>query len=303
MSKKRVIITGCSCQIGARLAKRLLKSNYEVVGLAHHPSPTILDTSYSEYEFNLLDQEQNFFKYPDCDVLIHFAWCGTRGLARNDEDLQKQCYSGSMQLFEHFAKSRKLDTVITIGSQAEYGSKRGAMLTTEEYPSEPDTEYGKWKLQLYKNASKLFSKEIRIIEPRLWSVYGPQDRIDTLIMYLMQKLNADEPCEMGPCEQLWNYAFVDDVARDIAALILKETPSGIYNIASSDTRPLREFVEEMKVVLDSKSELKFGAKEQATNTVVTLNPSIEKLIKAIGPREEINFKTGISIMNGARKPS
>ena len=94
----------------------------------------------------------------------------------------------------------------------------------------------------------------------------------------------NESVELSPCTQQWNFLNVVDAAEQIArlcdyALIQPSFTQETFNIASNDTRPLREFVEEMKVLTHSESPLLYGAIHPAN--FVTLNPDTTKLEQAI----------------------
>lgn len=65
----------------------------------------------------------------------------------------------------------------------------------------------------------------------------------------------------------------------------------IINIASSDTRKLKEFLQEMKIVLNSKSKLNFGVIK--SSNPANLNPDLKLLNEIIGEYKYTSFKDGI----------
>lgn len=97
-------------------------------------------------------------------------------------------------------------------------------------------------------------------------------------MSAMQKMKNNELMEMIACIQLWDYLHVEDVARMIVALIESDNASDIYNIASGEKRLLQELVEDMKEVLKSMSELRFGAIPYGDNEPVELRLDNGKLM-------------------------
>jgi nucleoside-diphosphate-sugar epimerase len=62
----------------------------------------------------------------------------------------------------------------------------------------------------------------------------------------------------------------------------------VFNIASKDTRVLKDFVEEMYSLTQSKSELKFGA--ITPTNVVSLDPDVSKTEAATGFITEHSFE-------------
>ena len=78
---------------------------------------------------------------------------------------------------------------------------------------------------------------------RFFSVYGPGDHKESLINTLVNKLSNGESVELGNCGQQWNYMYIDDAVDAVFTLCTKFT-GDTYNIASEDTRSLKEYVEE-----------------------------------------------------------
>ena len=109
----------------------------------------------------------------------------------------------------------------------------------------------------------------------------------------------NEELELSSCTQNWNYLYVADCAKQIYLLCKNliqnsDFNTGIYHIASKDTRPLKEYVEEMKSVLKSSSFLKYGNVLQVNQ--VSLNPSVTKTETAIGFINEVSFAEAIKII-------
>ena len=91
-------------------------------------------------------------------------------------------------------------------------------------------------------------------------------------------------------------SYVPDCARQIVLLckyLLNEPyiTSAVYHIASKDTRPLKDFLEEMKYVLNSSGQLLYGS--IIPEKIISLNPSVEKTEKAIGSINEASFAHAI----------
>ena len=126
-------------------------------------------------------------------------------------------------------------------------------------------------------------------------MYGAKDHPWSMIMQCLQKMQTNERIELSACTQNWNYVYVDDAAKMIIGLCnaymqQPEIPSGIYNIASVDTRLLKEFVEEMRTITGTQSEIVYGAFKP--QVVVALNPSIAKIMRYITPTF-IPFEEGV----------
>ena len=93
--------------------------------------------------------------------------------------------------------------------------------------------------------------------------------------------------------QKWNYVYVKDAVRQIAVLSLhalrdNEFRCEVYNIASEDTRVLKEFVEAMKEICGSQSELMFGGYDKEKD--VNLNPDVRRTKEIVKSLTEWGFE-------------
>lgn len=227
----------------------------------------------------------------ESDCYIHLAWNGTRGVDRMDEALQQSNFLYGMQAIESMIAAG-CKRVITAGSQAEYGNVSG--IITEETLCNPNTMYGKYKLRLYEAASELCAcRGVAYKEPRIFSIYGPGDYENTLIMSLIRKLSGNEACDLTAGTQKWDYLYVSDAAKAILTLCTADCPDGAYNLASGDVRTLRAYIEELYTLLHSSSILNFGAIPYPQTGAVSIEPCVTKMQRLTGWKAEKCFAEGI----------
>ncbi len=230
----------------------------------------------------------------EADVFINLAWTDTDHNGRDNPQSQNRNVDLAINAM-HIAAKLKCRLFVDAGSQAEYGYIPG--LITEDTVCKPDTEYGKAKLQVFEKGSKICSVlGIKYLHLRLFSTFGANDRPWTLIISAIQKMLANEEIKLSTGTQNWNYLYVADCAKQIYLLCnylsnRNDFKFGIYHIASKDTRHLKEFVEEMQIVIGSKSKLIYGGISQTRN--VSLNPSVRKTEEAIGFINETSFGDAI----------
>lgn len=124
------------------------------------------------------------------------------------------------------------------------------------------------------------------------------ESLQKTIMSLINKMKSNETCEMTECIQKWDYLYVDDAVKAIFNLCTVDCPDGAYNLASGDVRQLKDYVEEMYEVLDSNSELKYGAIPYPDSGMVSIQPSIEKICKETLWNAETKFRDGLKAIIG-----
>ena len=291
---KTVFVTGASSFIGVNLIRELLNNNYQVVAIIRKKTDN-LDRLKEFKKIKIIELDMNEIEKllklinTKCDIFYHLAWNGTRGSDRYDREMQKENYNNSVKVF-NTAISLGCKTFISAGSQAEYGICD--KIITEKTKEEPVTEYGKYKLK-FCNYCKRVSKEKNIIfiEPRFFSLYGTLDYENSLINYLIRNMLKNERLLLTECTQKWNYLNVRDAVR--ALVMLQNTKNGgVYNIASNDTRLLKEFVMEIYTLTKSKSELHFSM-PYSIEGKINIEPSINKLVNETGWEPRITFHEGI----------
>ncbi len=283
---KSFVITGATSFIGARLVRQLLSEGHQVYAVCRNRGKAgslweenihlqIIEASMEEYKY--LEE-----KISSADVFIHLAWDGTSHQGRDISGIQQSnvvYFTDAMNTAAHLG----CQLFVTSGSQAEYGTQLD--IISEKTPCQPFSEYGKAKLDVCRKGYTL-SKALgmKYIHLRIFSIYGEGDHPWTLVMSCISHMLKNEPVPLSSCTQQWNYLYVGDAARQISllcqyALDKNDFKQEIFNIASEDTRPLRDFIEEMYKLTKSNSILQYGAVPQ--QHIVSIHPDVSKLRNAV----------------------
>lgn len=291
--KRIAIITGVTSFLGKSTARFLLQSDFLVFGIVRPDSKNkdclrdlkglkLIEIDFDKInssDFNKLDNPntkkliQDIIKNKADITFIHFAWAST--LDRNNFMAQMLNVDYSMKVLE-FARILKVKQFIFAGSQAEYA----------------DSAYGLAKSKFAKNAVKYLSDtDTKFIHLRIFSIYGKEDRNTSLIKTLVKACKENRDFDLSSCEFKWNFLFINDFICIIYKLIDKDVNSGDYDIASSDTRLLKDYCIEVKSVLNSNSKLNFGAREDSDEKFAI--PNIKKLVSSIGDFSFTKFSDGI----------
>ena len=291
---KKIVITGATGFIGIHLIKQWLEKDAEVYAVIRPNSKNAGRIPKNDHVHIVELKMEEYDNLPGligfADYFYHLAWEGARAPFRDDEEMQKNNYECTLQAYEA-AKKLGCKFFLGSGSQAEYGSTTG--IVDENYPCNPTTEYGKQKLNASKELLKRAEHDgVKLIWTRIFSIYGPYDFQGTLVMTSIDKMLRDEPIEMTEGTQLWDYLYVSDAASAMVLLAEIECDNGVYNIASGDYKPLRSFIEEIKRILNSNSELKFGVVPYGPHGPVNLTPDSSKM-QALGWKPAVEFDEGI----------
>ena len=282
---KTIVVTGATSFIGMHLIEELVKTGDRIVAVIR-PNSSNKEKLLRRYpaltcaEADLAHMQELTRWLDRVDVCYHLAWDGTRVPQRYDEALQGRNYENSIETFR-VMKNLGCRVFIGMGSQAEYGACKEKI--TEETEPVPNTAYGACKLQTCNTLLQYNGVDTRVVWVRLFSIFGAGDYSQTLLMQSLKQMLAGETINMTLGTQFWNYLYVKDLARILVLLGSSEKAEGIFNLASDDTRMLKEYIQEMKEVLHSKSQIHFGAVPYRAEGVVSIMPVITKLKRVTGP--------------------
>lgn len=293
----RFLITGATSMIGLALGKELLEQGHQLVMVArrmaeelelftHTPNATIVFCDMCDYG-RVADLVTG-----EIDTAVLLAWNGTRGEARNDRELQERNIQYNRAILDQLLRlgCRK---IITAGSQAEYGPWTSIEKIKETDTPYPNTMYGIAKLRFYEECCDFANKHsISVIEPRFFSLYGPNDYPGTLIMSVLKKMLGNQPCELTACIQMWDYLYIDDAIKGLVALSDRDSASGVYNFGYGESAELKQYIETMYRLSNSHSTLNYGVVPYPKTGIVNVNPDVRKL-KSLGWEPQVSFEQGI----------
>ena len=289
------IVTGAAGFIGTALCRELIDIGDEVFAVVRPNSSKVSKLPQSSKLHiceTTIDNLTEFVKQKkiSADIFFHLAWNGTAGAER--ENFATQAVNiRYMQNILQASKICNCRKFVGAGSQAEYGVVHG--IAKENTPLNPFMMYGAAKVAAYQMGRVLATQMgIDFLWSRIYSVYGAGENSGTLISYLVQTLTEGKTPELSHCENMWNFLYVDDCAKILAALGKKSTAIGIYNVASDDTRPLKSFVEEFRNIIAPNSTVRFGTRTSDPRRTFWLNPDITKM-KASIDVNFTSFATGI----------
>ena len=297
------VVTGATGFIGRNFVREVVSAGHRVIAVCHRGSVNrgvlsgirnleCVDADMPEYATldKLIDS---------ADVFVHFAWDGIKNTADRDGNVrvQQQNVQNSLAALEA-SKCMGCKLFVFAGSQAEYGLTKE--IETETIPCNPVTEYGVAKLQFKEKAfEKARSLGLGYAHLRIFSIYGEEDHERTLVKTCLRNMLAGEPVSLSACTQDWNFLYIQDAVKQVRLLCERAVECDgfgqqVFNVASEENRPLKEFVNIMKEETGSESPLHFG--EVAPTNVVNLNPDVSKMKEWTGFIADNTFREGFRRM-------
>lgn len=256
---ENVIITGANGFIGKTLVNALLEKGYHVVALDIY-FDDILAKDDRVTCINVLNKEVTALaaEIPQREYMcfFHLAWAGTSGPARAD-------YAVQLNNVKLACDYIKLCGEISC-KRVVYASSINEM-ETYEYLQSDDIEpaggyiYGTGKLAAHLMGETVASLNgIEFIPVIITNIYGVGEKSARMIYTSINKLVHKEHCSFTAGYQTYDFIYITDAIRSIIAVAEKGKAFNRYYIGSGEPKPLREFLLEMRDIVDSEAELGFG---------------------------------------------
>lgn len=280
----RIIITGASGFIGRYLVPVLATHSLLILGrkqvVFNHPDYHFVRADLSDSR-SWGPAVENFKP----DACIHLAWEGL-------PDYSFKTCQKNFSLATHFYDTLAgigCPKVLTSGSCWEYGALQGAAKETD-LSIKPNL-FASFKTALRIVGESLASDYgLNFIWGRLFFVYGPGQRENSLIPYCCNSFKQNKPPKLNSPGNVNDFIYVEDAATAIASLI--ETPDlhGIFNIGSGTPTPVSDVC---NIVAKAMGVTETGRKNQSPLKKRGNWANISLITKKTGWKPSVSIETGI----------
>ena len=236
----KILITGGSGFIGSNIIRKLSLQKHIVYSLPKNIDSIKLEVS----------------KFSP-DVIIHCGWSGGNSYQSiNNSNQFTENLNTSIQLVESLKDINHKTKFIGFGSFTEYGDMD--FIVDENTQESPIDLYGLSKYA-FKRYSELICKQNNIdwTWVRPCYVYGPGDVPTRLIPTIINKFLTNEEVVLDECNKTIDYMYIDDFVDLLYKLLISES-TGIYNICSGYQYNLKETINKIFKLTNSKSKLSFN---------------------------------------------
>jgi nucleoside-diphosphate-sugar epimerase len=234
----RVVVTGATGFLGRALCGKLLERGHELIGLNRTGKPDrgrhLKDITYVAYDMGGELPKDVIDFSPE--VLVHLAWSGIPDFS---EQMCVENVESQLNFLRETEKLPKLRKVVGAGTCREYGAKKGACLEGERFS--PDS-YFSWAKQSLRDYFALGCRrrEMCFVWFRIYYLYGPGQRAESLIPTLIKAFKEDRPPEINNPASANDYIYIDDVVIAFVNAIEGENCHGTFNLGSGKTASVAE---------------------------------------------------------------
>jgi len=302
MPERPVLVTGAAGFIGSHLSEALLALGHEVRGLdsmAGHYSRALKELNlagprahagFSFFERDLLGPGLGEL-VDGCEYVFHLAARpGVRDSWHDFDDYAHSNILGTKALLD--ACAGRDAKVVYASSSSVYGDAQ-QLPVTEEQPPAPISPYGASKVMTEVMAGAYQRAHgLAVVGLRYFTVYGPRQRPDMgIARFIEAAVEGRRLPVYGDGRQLRDFTYVGDVV-DATVAAAQRGPSGaVYNVASSNPRPLLEVLDELGEALARPLALDF--EESKLGDVRDTWGSIERAAGALGFAPATSLRAGL----------
>lgn len=293
---ERVIVTGANGFIGKNLINELVSRNIDVYAIDITFDENIADkkgiTCLNCNDFSIEQIQEKLANY-QFDCFFHLAWTGTSGSLRGDYISQLNNAKITCDYIQ-FAKKVNCKRFIYASSINE--------METYEYMQSDDIRpsggyiYGTGKLTAHLMGEVVaYQNNIEFIPIIITNIYGAGEKSARLINTSIRKLLNKEHCSFTEGKQTYDFIYITDAINSVIEVADRGIAFNRYYIGSGKPKPLRDFLLEMKDVVDSNAELGLGDIPFNGKDISYNQFQLKKVEEDTGYKNKVPFREGIQL--------
>jgi nucleoside-diphosphate-sugar epimerase len=256
----KIFVTGGTGFIGSHICRALIQAGHSIICMKRKASSLDRCMDFRE-RVQWVDHDSAGWNQAITaskpQTMIHCAWAGVTSAERDDWNIQGENIIFFLELMR-ITEAAGAKQFIGFGSQAEYGFIQGRV--NEENPCRPSTAYGIAKLTCL-TLLEGFARQRQMSHAwlRLFSIYGPGEGSQWFIPNLIRQMKAGQSPRLTGCEQRYDYLHVRDLASAVLAVLRQPGKSGVFNLSSNVSLPLKQLVELVREYAGGRMAPVFGA--------------------------------------------
>ncbi len=323
----KILITGAAGFIGFHLSQKLLKQDYQIIGIDNlndYYDPSLKQSrleilgKYNNFNFHKVDLKDKaavdhiFETYQPTHVINLAAQAGVRYSIENPYAYVDSNLTGFMNILEA-CRNYPVAHLLYASSSSVYGGNKVAPFSTNHNVDHPVSLYAATKKSnelMAHTYSHLYG--IPTTGLRFFTVYGPYGRPDMAYFSFTKDILAGKPIKVfnhGKMER--DFTYIDDIVEGIVKLIDKApaankdwdeskddlstsfAPYKIYNIGNNNPVQLMRFINALESALGKEAEKVYM--DMQPGDVLRTYADVSDL------ERDINFKPSTSIEDGLKK--
>lgn len=294
---RTVIVTGANGFVGHHLVRCLSEQNQYIYAIIRDEKEDISSIKdISNLKIVYCDMEQisdlpNLIDDRNISAVYHLAWAGSSGNLRTNYSLQLNNVEWTCRLMETVAKM-DIKRVVISGSVTQLMYRE--YLTEDGISPEMVTCYAIGKISAEYMCKCIATQlGIDLCWTYISNFYGADDPTNNFINFLLDNYLEGKTPMLTSANQLADFAYVTDIAKGLICACEKGKRNTSYYVGYGSPRPLKDYICEVRDIVDSQLESGIGRKNFNGNNIDFSKIDIQKLSRDTGYKAEITFEEGI----------
>lgn len=307
----KYLVTGVAGFIGSYVAKRLLESGHDVVGIdnmnnyydvglkRHRLTYIDKKSSFRFEEINISDRinVEKLFAAEKFDIVVHFAaQAGVRHSLNAPFDYVDSNLVGMMTILEG-CRHNNVKHLVYASSSSVYGANTKIPFSEIDRVDEPVSLYAATKksneLMAY-SYSRLYG--IPSTGLRFFTVYGPAGRPDMAPWLFTSAILKGESIKVfNEGKMVRDFTYIDDIVEGVERICdlppTGKVPHAIYNIGNNAPIELSRFIKAIEVSCGIEAKKQYVGMQKGDVPVTYAD--IDALESAVGYRPKVEIEEGI----------
>ena len=300
---KCAVVTGGAGFLGSHLCEKLLEKNMQVICFDNLLTGSIknIEHLFENKNFTFIQHDvTNFIHIPgEVDYILHFA-SPASPIDYLEMPIQTLKVS-SLGTHNVLGLALKKNARVIIASTSEVYGDPEVHPQTEDYwgnvnPIGPRGVYDEAKRfseAMTMAYHRYHGVDTRIV--RIFNTYGPRMRLNdgrALPAFVSQALKGEDITVFGDGSQTRSFCYIDDLVEGVFRLLMSDETNPV-NIGNPEEITIKEFAEEVKSIIDSKSKIIYT--ELPTDDPKVRRPDITRAKTILGWEPKVNRSEGLKI--------
>lgn len=295
-ANKCAVITGANGFVGSALSKTLVRHGWHVYAVVRDgtklrhflkdmPRMHVVECDMSHYtDLPCLLPSGSY------DAFYHFAWAGTSGEQRKDENIQLANVKYSCEAVRA-ASAIDAKRFIYAGSIMEYEL---AATIEKNCKTNISSQYSAAKM-CADYMCNILAEDLGIacVTGIISNIYGPGEFSPRFINNVLRRLLRGEQVSFSAGEQLYDFIYIDDAA-EMFALIGESGQAGVkYYIGNPKQRQLRMYIEEIGEITGQQDKIGLGEMPMPGISLTYNEFDTSRVAREFNYDAKVDFRDGI----------